>query len=69
MTSPTELLANLKIESKEAEEYLSRFASLSDEENKTARPAAIEKLFPLLFGDIAAIESSESFAQLRQKPW
>ncbi|TVY85865.1 FAD-dependent monooxygenase, partial [Lachnellula willkommii] len=69
MTSPAELLANINIESKEAEQYLSHFASLSEEEKKIARPAAIEKLFPLLFGERAAIESSENFAQLREKPW
>jgi len=69
MTSPSEILAKIPIESKEAEEYLSQFASLSEEEKKAIRPAAIEKLFPLVFGDIAAIESSESFAQLKQKPW
>ena len=72
MTSTSEILAKIQIapaQSKEAEECLSKFASLSEEEKKSARPSTIEKIFPLAFGDIAAIETSETFEKLKRKPW
>jgi len=45
------------------EELISRLASLSEEEKKT------ENIFPLIFGEIAAVESSEGFEKLKNKQW
>ncbi|TVY81095.1 FAD-dependent monooxygenase yanF [Lachnellula suecica] len=70
--SVTKLLSTIRIGSAplmEAEACLSNFESLSEEGKEAARPSTIEKVFPLVFGDITAIESSASFEELKQKPW
>jgi hypothetical protein len=63
------LAAFLPDQSPTAEEALSRFASLSDEDKKIALPSTIETIFPLVFGENAAVESSEGFKELKNKQW
>jgi len=54
---------------KAAEECLSQFVALGKEEKEAARPAIIEKAFPLIFGEEAAIEGSANFKEFKQSPW
>jgi hypothetical protein len=54
---------------KHVAEVLVQFNALSPEEQDNARSSVIEKIFPLVLGDNAAVEGSPSFSQLKVKPW
>ncbi|OCK73798.1 6-hydroxy-D-nicotine oxidase [Lepidopterella palustris CBS 459.81] len=75
MSVPSTLASILEIvdiaadKREEAEACLSEFVALGEEAKKAARPATIKKVFPLAFGEIAAIETSANFEDLKQSPW
>lgn len=54
---------------KEAEACLSEFEGLSINEKEAARGSVIEKVFPLAFGEDAAIESTPKYEELKAVPW
>lgn len=55
--------------SKEIENILTAFSALSTEEKKAKVSETIVKVFPLAFGDLAAVETSTSFEALRASTW
>ena len=55
--------------SEEAQELLSQFSDLTETQKVAARTGVIAKVFPLVFGEDAAIESSSRFEQLRKSSW
>lgn len=65
VTSILEVVNILTDKRKEAEAYLSEFAALSNKDKKVARPATIEKVFPLAFEEIAGVDSSANFQELK----
>ncbi|CZR56975.1 uncharacterized protein PAC_06864 [Phialocephala subalpina] len=56
-------------QTKEAVEYLTRFANFGEDEKNAQRGATIEKVFPLAFGEEAIIEHTSGYKGLREKPW
>lgn len=69
VTSILEIVAVAADARPEAEACLSAFAALSEDDQEATRSTTIAKLFPLVFGDIAAVESSENFQELKESPW
>jgi hypothetical protein len=53
----------------EVKACLSDFSALSDEQKRVQRSATIEKVFPLVWGDIVVVKTSEMFEQLRKSTW
>lgn len=54
---------------KNAEDRVTEFDALDSHAKQNALPATIEKLFPLIFGDAAAIEGSVNFEVLKSSTW
>lgn len=54
---------------KEAEACLGKFAALDSDAKKAAISATIGTIFPLLFGDIASVDSSPNYSELKDSPW
>lgn len=54
---------------KEAEDRVSEFMNLDSYAKRKALPAMIEEVFPLVFGDEAAVEGSVNFEELKGSPW
>lgn len=56
-------------EGNETAALLSAFTGLSDSEKETARASTAGKVFPLVFGEAAAVEGSEKYKLQRKVPW
>jgi hypothetical protein len=72
MPKVTSLLTSLGVgasQRQEAGQCLSGFDNLSAEQKKIGLSPTIETIFPIVFADEAAIQSSGDFQDLRQKPW
>jgi hypothetical protein len=54
---------------KDAEALLNNFVTLKEEQKKNTRSAAIQRLFPLVFGENASVETSSNFEELKKSPW
>jgi len=54
---------------KDAEALLNIFITLKEDEKKNTRSATIQKLFPLVFGENASVETSPNFEELKKSPW
>ena len=75
MAPPSTVAAILEIvdisadKQKEAETHLSAFLALSEEDKKVALPKTIQTVFPIIFGDIAEVEGSANFKELKFSLW
>lgn len=54
---------------KELGSVLSQFSALSENDKIQARAPVAEKIFPLIFGEIAVTASSPDYESQRQVPW
>lgn len=48
---------------------LKEFAALPSSEKDKVQPLFVARVFPLVFGDNAAVQGSEAYEQQRQVPW
>ena len=56
-------------QSKKIEAILAQFSALSPEEKQTSVSETIKTVFPLVFGDSAAVEPSAHYEGLRTSIW
>lgn len=48
---------------------LKEFTALPSSEKDKVQPLFVARVFPLVFGDNAAVQGSEAYEQQRQVPW
>ncbi len=54
---------------KKVDTALSKFDTLSESEKESERANTLAEIFPLVFGEKAALKSSANYEELRQTPW
>lgn len=68
LSTAEETLATIGFSAKTAA-CLASFSRLTDSEKNLARVSTIAEIFPLEFGNVAAVDSSVEYKQLRSKHW
>lgn len=72
MAETTKLLSILQLSSavaQDAEELLTSFYALNDAEKANAKLETAGKIFPIVFGENAVLQSDANFSDRKQTAW